>query len=100
MIKKILVALIFLPLLVNSQSNYNLSLVGSYNWDGETYDSEGSDIWGWKNPTTGVESALVGFNSGFSVSIYLPLRIQQNLSSFRELILPGEILKPGEITLM
>ena len=42
-------------------------MVGSYNWDGETYDSEGSDIWGWKNPTTGVEYALVGLNLGFSV---------------------------------
>ena len=67
MIKKILVALICLPLLVNAQSSYNLSLVGSYNWDGATYDSEGSDIWGWVDPSTGIEYALVGLNLGFSV---------------------------------
>ena len=67
MIKKILVALTCLPLLVNSQSNYNLSLIGDLDWNGLSYDSEGSDIWGWKNSTTGVEYALVGLNSGFSV---------------------------------
>ena len=67
MIKKILVALFCLPFFVNAQSNYNLSLVGSYNWDGVSYDSEGSDIWGWIDPSTGVEYALVGLNLGFSV---------------------------------
>ena len=67
MIKKILIALICLPLLVNSQSNYNLALVGDFDWNGLSYDSEGSDIWGWKSPTSGVEYALVGLNSGFSV---------------------------------
>ena len=67
MIKKILVALICLPILVNGQSNYNLALIGTFNWNGLSYDSEGSDIWGWENPTTGVEYALVGLNSGFSV---------------------------------
>ena len=67
MIKKILIILICFPLLSNSQSSYNLGLIGSYNWDGASYDSEGSDIWGWKNQTTGVEYALVGLNLGFSV---------------------------------
>ncbi len=67
MIKRILVVLLFLPLLSNSQSSYNLGLIGSYNWDGASYDSEGSDIWGWANPTTGEEYALVGLNLGFSV---------------------------------
>ena len=67
MIKKILVALFCLPFFVNAQSNYNLSLVGSYNWDGSTYDSEGSDIWGWIDSSTGIEYALVGLNLGFSV---------------------------------
>ena len=67
MIKKILIALICLPLFVNAQSNYNLALVGDFNWNGLSYDSEGSDIWGWKSPTSGVEYALVGLNSGFSV---------------------------------
>lgn len=67
MIKKILIILICIPLLSNSQSSYNLGLIGSYNWDGASYDSEGSDIWGWENQTTGVEYALVGLNLGFSV---------------------------------
>ena len=55
------------PVCVWGQSNHNLSLVGSYNWDGAGYDSEGSDIWGWIDPSTGVEYALVGLNEGFSV---------------------------------
>ena len=67
MIKKILVALICLPILVNAQSNYNLALIGTFNWNGLSYDSEGSDIWGWSDPATGNEYALVGLNSGFSV---------------------------------
>ncbi|MAX68884.1 MAG: hypothetical protein CMP60_04250 [Flavobacteriales bacterium] len=67
MIKKILIILICFPLFSNSQSSYNLGLIGSYNWDGASYDSEGSDIWGWANPTTGEEYALVGLNLGFSV---------------------------------
>ena len=56
-----------LPFLINAQNSYNLSLVGTFNWSGLPYDSEGSDIWGWENPVTGVEYALVGLNSGFSV---------------------------------
>ncbi len=67
MIKKILITLIFLPFLVYSQSNYNLNLVGEFDWNGLSYDSEGSDIWGWRNTSTGVEYALVGLNTGFSV---------------------------------
>ena len=67
MIKKILITLIFLPFLVCSQSNYNLNLVGEFDWNGLSYDSEGSDIWGWRNTSTGVEYALVGLNTGFSV---------------------------------
>ena len=61
-----LVAFCF-PLLLFSQSNYNLTLVGEFDWNGLSYDSEGSDIWGWRNTSTGVEYALVGLNSGFSV---------------------------------
>jgi len=65
--KKILVLLVCVPFFMNSQSSYNLALIGEFDWNGLSYDSEGSDIWGWKNPTTGVEYALVGLNSGFSV---------------------------------
>ena len=36
-------------------------------WSSASYDSEGSDIWGWRNTSTGVEYALVGLNTGFSV---------------------------------
>ena len=75
MIKKILVVLICLPILLHSQSNYNLTLVGDFDWNGLSYDSEGSDIWGWSNPSTGVEYALVGLNSGFSV---VDLSVPQN----------------------
>ncbi len=42
-------------------------MIGDLDWNGLSYDSEGSDVWGWKNPATGVEYALVGLNSGFSV---------------------------------
>ena len=50
------------PVCVCGQNNYNLSLVGSYNWKLWSWlmTSEGSDIWGWENQTTGVEYALVG----------------------------------------
>ena len=46
------------PLLLFSQSNYNLTLVGEFDWNGLSYDSEGSDIWGWRNTSTGVEYVL------------------------------------------
>ena len=54
--------LIFLPLLSISQSNFNLQLLGSYQWS----FSEGSDIWGWVD-NSGNEFALVCLNDGFSV---------------------------------
>ena len=75
--KKILVLLVCVPFFMNAQSSYNLALIGEFDWNGLSYDSEGSDIWGWKNPTTGVEYALVGLNSGFSV---LDLSSPQNPS--------------------
>ena len=59
--KKILIILL-LPLLSTSQSNFNLQLLGSYQWS----FSEGSDIWGWVD-SNGNEFALVGLNDGFSV---------------------------------
>ena len=66
--KKIFLLLIsFLPIFSISQSNYNLTLVGEFDWSGLNYDSEGSDIWGWRNTSTGVEYALVGLKTGFSV---------------------------------
>ncbi len=66
--KKYFILLAFcFPLLLFSQSNYNLTLVGEFDWNGLSYDSEGSDIWGWRNTSTGVEYALVGLNTGFSV---------------------------------
>ena len=55
--------LILLPLNLISQSNYNLSLLGTY--DG--YNSEGTDIWGWVDDITNKEYALVGLNDGLSV---------------------------------
>jgi choice-of-anchor B domain-containing protein len=51
-----------MPLMVLGQSNFNLSLVGSYDWP----TTEGSDIWGWVDGS-GNEYALVGLNDGFSV---------------------------------
>ena len=65
--KFFLILTIFLPFFSISQSNYNLNLVGEFDWNGLSYDSEGSDIWGWRNTSTGVEYALVGLNTGFSV---------------------------------
>ena len=46
-----------------SRTNYNLSLVGDYSWP----NTEGNDIWGWVDPVTEKEYALVGLNDGFSV---------------------------------
>ena len=51
-----------LPLMAFGQSNFNLDLIGSYEWS----TTEGSDIWGWVDPLTGSEYALVGLNDGFS----------------------------------
>ena len=61
--KKYLLSIIFIPFSLLSQSNYNLSLIGTY----DNYNSEGSDIWGWVDPMNGSEYALVGLNDGFSV---------------------------------
>ena len=60
--KKYLLSIIFIPFSLLSQSNYNLSLIGTY----DNYNSEGSDIWGWVDPMNGSEYALVGLNDGFS----------------------------------
>jgi choice-of-anchor B domain-containing protein len=50
-----------MPLMALGQSNFNLSLVGSYEWP----TTEGSDIWGWVDGS-GNEYALVGLNDGFA----------------------------------
>ncbi|MAJ89730.1 MAG: hypothetical protein CMD08_00425 [Flavobacteriales bacterium] len=60
--QKILLILYLYPFFIFSQNNYNLSLLGTYEWS----TSEGSDIWGWANPINGNEYALVGLNDGFS----------------------------------
>jgi choice-of-anchor B domain-containing protein len=59
--KKIILVLM-MPLMALGQSNFNLDLIGSYEW----LTTEGSDIWGWVDPLTGEEYALVGLNDGFS----------------------------------
>ena len=59
--RKIILLLIF-PFLVIAQSSYNMNLLGSYEW----LNTEGSDIWGWVDPITGNEYALLGLNDGFS----------------------------------
>ena len=61
--KYLFIALLFLFNLVSAQNSYNLSLLGSFEWS----STEGSDIWGWADPTDGSEYALVGLNDGFSV---------------------------------
>ena len=43
------------------QTNFNLSLIGSYEWP----STGGSDIWGWVDGS-GNEYALVGLNDRFS----------------------------------
>ena len=50
-----------MPLMVLGQSNFNLDLIGSYEWP----TTEGSDIWGWVDPLTGENMHLVGLNDGF-----------------------------------
>ena len=59
---KLLLILIAIPILSFSQNSYNMSLIGSYEWN----TTEGSDIWGWVDPSTQQEYALVGLNDGFS----------------------------------
>ena len=60
--KKILFILLISPFFLFSQSSYNLSLLGTYDWN----NTEGNDIWGWADQN-GNEYALVGLNNGFSV---------------------------------
>jgi choice-of-anchor B domain-containing protein len=68
--KKILFILLFIPIFAVCQSGYNMSLLGTYEWS----TTEGNDIWGWVDPTTEYEYALVGLNDGFScVNVTDPL---------------------------
>jgi len=59
--RKILFMLI-IPFFCLGQNSYNMSLIGTYEWN----STEGSDIWGWVDPITESEYALVGLNDGFS----------------------------------
>ncbi|MDB9910256.1 choice-of-anchor B family protein [Flavobacteriales bacterium] len=58
---KRIILVLMMPLMALGQSNFNLSLVGSYEWP----TTEGSDIWGWVDGS-GNEYALVGLNDGFA----------------------------------
>ena len=51
-----------MPLVALGQSNFNLGLIGSYDWP----TTEGSDIWGWVDPFDSGEYALIGLNDGFA----------------------------------
>ena len=51
-----------MPVMVFGQTNFNLELLGSYEWP----TTEGSDIWGWVDPSSEAEYALVGLNNGFA----------------------------------
>jgi choice-of-anchor B domain-containing protein len=59
---KRIILILMMPLMVLGQTNFNLDLIGSYEWP----NTEGSDIWGWFDPTTEAEYALVGLNDGFA----------------------------------
>ena len=59
--KKIILVMM-LPIIVLGQTNFNLDLLGSYEWP----TTEGSDIWGWADPLSEAEYALVGLNNGFA----------------------------------
>ena len=50
-----------MPLMALGQTNFNLGLIGSYDWP----TTEGSDIWGWVDGN-GNEYALVGLKDRFS----------------------------------
>ena len=64
---RILVFLL-IPLIGLGQNSYNMDLLGTYEWP-----SEGNDIWGWFDPATGEEYALVGLNDGFAcVNVTVP----------------------------
>lgn len=59
---KRIIFVLLLPFMVSAQINFNLGLIGSYEWP----TTEGNDIWGWVDPINGGEYALVGLNDGFS----------------------------------
>ena len=59
--KTLTLLLIFLTLLANAQSGWNMNLLGTYDYS----TTEGNDIWGWVD-ATGNEYALVGLVNGFS----------------------------------
>ena len=59
---KRIILVLMMPLMALGQTNFNLSLIGSYDWP----TTEGSDIWGWVDPVNGGEYALVGLNDGFA----------------------------------
>jgi choice-of-anchor B domain-containing protein len=59
--RKVIFAML-MPFMVLGQTNFNLDLIGSYEWP----STEGSDIWGWFDPLTEAEYALVGLNDGFA----------------------------------
>lgn len=52
----------FMSLAAFGQSNYNINLVGTLN-----YNQDCNDIWGWKHPTTNTEYAIVGTRTGTSL---------------------------------
>ena len=60
--KKLLFTFLLAPVLLVGQSSYNMTLLGSYQWP----TTEGNDIWGWFDPITEDEYALVGLVDGFS----------------------------------
>ena len=60
--KKLLFTFLLAPVLLVGQSSYNMTLLGSY----DEWLTEGNDIWGWFDPITEDEYALVGLVDGFS----------------------------------
>lgn len=46
----------------NSNAQFNMNLLSQV-----SYDANLSDIWGWADPDTGVEYAIVGVNNGVSI---------------------------------
>ena len=60
--KKLLFTFLLAPVLLVGQYSYNMTLLGSYQWP----TTEGNDIWGWFDPITEDEYALVGLVDGFS----------------------------------
>ena len=56
--------LIFLTLLANAQSSWNMNLLGSFDYE-TNHNTKCNDIWGWEDGS-GNEYALVGLENGFS----------------------------------